>query len=114
MMSMAGLVIAWRVFPFITDPLFSMLLKVVHPGESYSRLILLLRADEHARHDVEVALVTGELVQRFLALTQRHHRRPRLGPRRGIGQRDLVRRSCLGATRVKRSTTFRCSVAPMK
>jgi Zn-dependent protease len=36
MMSMAGLVIAWRVFPFITDPLFTMLLKVVHPGESYS------------------------------------------------------------------------------
>ena len=35
MMSMAGLVIAWRVFPFITDPLFTMLLKVVHPGESY-------------------------------------------------------------------------------
>jgi Zn-dependent protease len=36
MMSMAGLLIAWRVFPFITDPLFSMLLKLVHPGESYS------------------------------------------------------------------------------
>jgi len=36
MMSMAGLLIAWRVFPFITDPLFTMLLKVVHPGESYS------------------------------------------------------------------------------
>ena len=36
MMSMAGLLIAWRVFPFITDPLFTMLLKLVHPGESYS------------------------------------------------------------------------------
>jgi hypothetical protein len=35
-MSMAGLLVAWRVFPFITDGLFSMLLKVVHPGESYS------------------------------------------------------------------------------
>lgn len=35
-MSMAGLLIAWRVFPLITDPLFSMLLKIVHPGESYS------------------------------------------------------------------------------
>jgi Zn-dependent protease len=34
-MSMAGLLVAWRVFPFITDPLFTMLLKVVHPGESY-------------------------------------------------------------------------------
>jgi Zn-dependent protease len=36
MMSMAGLLIAWQVFPVITDPLFTMLLKVVHPGESYS------------------------------------------------------------------------------
>jgi len=36
MMSMAGLVIAWRVFPSITDPLFSLLLILVHPGESYS------------------------------------------------------------------------------
>jgi Zn-dependent protease len=35
-MSMAGLLIAWRVFPFITDPLFTVLLKLVHPGESYS------------------------------------------------------------------------------
>jgi Zn-dependent protease len=36
MMSMAGLLIAWRVFPAITDPLFSLLLMLVHPGESYS------------------------------------------------------------------------------
>lgn len=35
-MSMAGLFIAWQVFPLITGPLFSMLLKVVHPGQSYS------------------------------------------------------------------------------
>ena len=33
--SMFGLVIAWRVFPLFTDPLFSLLLKLVHPGESY-------------------------------------------------------------------------------
>ena len=36
MMSMVGLLIAWRVFPMITDPLFSLLLKLVHPGEAYS------------------------------------------------------------------------------
>jgi Zn-dependent protease len=35
-MSMVGLLIAWRVFPLITGPLFSMLLRLVHPGESYS------------------------------------------------------------------------------
>jgi Zn-dependent protease len=35
-MSMAGLLIAWRVFPFITGPLFTMLLTAVHPGERYS------------------------------------------------------------------------------
>jgi hypothetical protein len=33
---MVGLVIAWRVFPMFTDPLFTLLLKLVHPGESYS------------------------------------------------------------------------------
>jgi len=36
MMSMIGLLIAWRVFPLMTNPLFSMLLRIVHPGESYS------------------------------------------------------------------------------
>lgn len=36
MMSMMGLVIAWQVFPFISDPLFSLLLKLVHPFDSYS------------------------------------------------------------------------------
>jgi Zn-dependent protease len=33
--SMIGLVVAWRVFPLFTDPLFTLLLKLVHPGESY-------------------------------------------------------------------------------
>jgi Zn-dependent protease len=36
MMSMLGLVVAWQVFPFFTSPLFSALLKLVHPGDSYS------------------------------------------------------------------------------
>ena len=36
MMSMVGLVIAWQVFPFFTDPLFSALLRLVHPFDSYS------------------------------------------------------------------------------
>jgi len=36
MMSMIGLLVAWQVFPFITDPLFALVLRVVHPGDSYS------------------------------------------------------------------------------
>lgn len=36
MMSMVGLLIAWQVFPLVTDPLFSALLRLVHPFESYS------------------------------------------------------------------------------
>ena len=36
MMSMVGLVIAWRVFPLVTHPLFSVLLRLVHPQDSYS------------------------------------------------------------------------------
>ena len=36
MMSLIGLLVAWQVFPFFTDPLFSFLLRVVHPGDSYS------------------------------------------------------------------------------
>jgi Zn-dependent protease len=36
MMSMLGLVVAWQIFPAFTDPLFSMLLTMVHPGLSYS------------------------------------------------------------------------------
>jgi Zn-dependent protease len=35
-MSMIGLVIAWKVFPLLTGSLFSMLLLLVHPHESYS------------------------------------------------------------------------------
>jgi Zn-dependent protease len=35
-MPMVGLLIAWKVFPLVTDPLFSALLRLVHPGESYS------------------------------------------------------------------------------
>lgn len=33
--SMVGLVVAWQVFPMVTDPLFSAVLRLVHPGESY-------------------------------------------------------------------------------
>jgi hypothetical protein len=33
---MLGLFIAWQVFPMVTDPLFSTLLWIVHPGETYS------------------------------------------------------------------------------
>ena len=36
MMSMVGLLIAWQVFPFVSNPLFSLLLKLVHPFDSYS------------------------------------------------------------------------------
>jgi Zn-dependent protease len=35
MMSMIGLIVAWQLFPQFTRPLFSMLLRLVHPGESY-------------------------------------------------------------------------------
>jgi Zn-dependent protease len=35
MTSMIGLLIAWRVFPLMTRPLFSIILSLVHPGESY-------------------------------------------------------------------------------
>ena len=35
-MSMIGLVVAWRVFPLVTDPLFSFVLRLVHPDASYS------------------------------------------------------------------------------
>ena len=33
---LAGLLIAWQVFPQIADPLFALVLKCVHPLESYS------------------------------------------------------------------------------
>lgn len=36
MFQMIGLLIAWRVFPVIADPLFMLVVKAVHPGESYS------------------------------------------------------------------------------
>jgi Zn-dependent protease len=36
MMSLVGLVVAWQVFPFLTDPLFAALLRLVHPFDSYS------------------------------------------------------------------------------
>jgi Zn-dependent protease len=35
MTSMVGLLVAWRVFPMMTRPLFSMILWLVHPNESY-------------------------------------------------------------------------------
>jgi Zn-dependent protease len=34
-LSMIGLVVAWRVFPLVSDPLFATVLKLVHPGTSY-------------------------------------------------------------------------------
>jgi Zn-dependent protease len=33
---MVGLIVAWQLFPHIARPLFSLVLKAVHPGESYS------------------------------------------------------------------------------
>ena len=36
MMSMVGLLVAWQVFPALTSPIFSALLRLVHPFESYS------------------------------------------------------------------------------
>ena len=36
MMSMVGLLVAWQVFPLITSPLFGVILRLVHPSESYS------------------------------------------------------------------------------
>ena len=35
MMSLLGLVVAWRVFPEVTDPLFGLVLKILHPELSY-------------------------------------------------------------------------------
>ena len=34
-LSMIGLVVAWRVFPLITSPLFTAVLKLVHPDSAY-------------------------------------------------------------------------------
>ena len=36
MFQLAGLLLAWRVFPFIVPPLFSLLVKLVHPQLSYT------------------------------------------------------------------------------
>jgi Zn-dependent protease len=36
MISLAGLLVAWQAFPYFTDPLFSALLRLVHPFDSYS------------------------------------------------------------------------------
>jgi Zn-dependent protease len=36
MTSMIGLLVAWQVFPLVTDPMFSALLRIVHPLNSYS------------------------------------------------------------------------------
>ena len=36
MMSMMGLLVAWQVFPAVTDPLFSLVLRLVYPDASYS------------------------------------------------------------------------------
>jgi Zn-dependent protease len=33
--SMVGLLVAWQVFPMVTAPVFSAMLRLVHPGESY-------------------------------------------------------------------------------
>lgn len=35
MMSMVGLLVAWQVFPMVTDPLFSLVLRLVYPDTSY-------------------------------------------------------------------------------
>jgi Zn-dependent protease len=36
MMSMIGLLVAWQVFPMVTGPLFSLVLRLLHPDASYS------------------------------------------------------------------------------
>jgi Zn-dependent protease len=35
MFSLLGLLVAWRVFPYLTNPIFSTVLKLVHPGAAY-------------------------------------------------------------------------------
>jgi Zn-dependent protease len=35
MMSMVGLLVAWRIFPMVTDPLFSLVLRLLYPESSY-------------------------------------------------------------------------------
>ena len=33
--SFIGLFVAWRVFPYLTDPIFTTVLRLVHPGSAY-------------------------------------------------------------------------------
>jgi hypothetical protein len=35
MMSMGGLLIAWQIFPMATNPLFSLVLRLLYPESSY-------------------------------------------------------------------------------
>jgi Zn-dependent protease len=35
MTSLLGLVVAWQIFPYMTDPFFSLVLRALHPGASY-------------------------------------------------------------------------------
>jgi Zn-dependent protease len=35
MMSMVGLLVAWQIFPMATDPLFSLVLRLLYPESSY-------------------------------------------------------------------------------
>ena len=34
--SLVGLFLAWKVFPLVTSPLFGWVIKLLHPGLSYS------------------------------------------------------------------------------
>jgi hypothetical protein len=36
MFQMAGLLVAWQIFPAVTGPLFMLVLSLVHPGLGYS------------------------------------------------------------------------------
>jgi len=33
--SMLGLLVAWRLFPYLTDPIFTTVLRIVHPDSLY-------------------------------------------------------------------------------
>src|SRR4029453_10755303 len=35
MMGMVGLLVAWQIFPMATDPLFSLVLRLLYPASSY-------------------------------------------------------------------------------
>lgn len=36
MFSLVGLLVAWQIFPLVSNPLFSLVIRLVHPGVSYS------------------------------------------------------------------------------